>query len=114
MPQETIPDVSIPIVPVTPRSAPARQVPPLEAGDHLDQKTFHERYAAMPENFRAELIEGMVIVPSPLRIEHGETHTAFQAILYAYKMATPGTNAVDNTTAILGKKSEPQPDGSLY
>ncbi len=31
---------------------PAESVPPLEAGDHLDQKTFHERYKAMPGNIR--------------------------------------------------------------
>jgi Uma2 family endonuclease len=114
MSQRTSPDLSIPIIPVTPRSAVSGRIPPLEAGDHLDQTTFHERYCAMPENFRAELIEGMVIVPSPLRIDHGETHTAFQALLYGYKVATPGTNAVDNVATILGEESEPQPDGALY
>lgn len=107
-------DMSAPIVPFAPRSPRGRQIPPLEAGDHLDQRTFHERYAVMPPNFRAELIDGMVIVPSPVRIPHGETHTAFQALLYGYKVATPGTNALDNTTAILGEESEPQPDSSLY
>ena len=41
-------------------------LPLVEAGDHLDQVTFHERYKAMPPAFRAELIGGVVIVPSPL------------------------------------------------
>lgn|GEM_PF-2507776 len=40
-------------------------LPLLEAGDHLDQPTFHQRYAAMPASFRAELIAGVVFVPSP-------------------------------------------------
>ncbi|MBI2480657.1 MAG: hypothetical protein HYV60_19140, partial [Planctomycetia bacterium] len=31
-------------------------IPPLEPGDHLDQKTFHVRYEAMPEDVKAELI----------------------------------------------------------
>jgi hypothetical protein len=34
------------------------RLPLVEAGDHLDQVTFHERYKAMPEAFRAELIGG--------------------------------------------------------
>src|SRR5262245_22611124 len=47
-------------------------LPPLEAGDHLAQATFHARYEAMPPDFRAELIGGVVFVPSPIRLEHGE------------------------------------------
>ena len=31
----------------------AEPMPPLEPGDHLDQKTFHQRYKAMPEDVRA-------------------------------------------------------------
>jgi hypothetical protein len=36
------------------------KMPPLEPGDRLDQKTFHERYEAMPEHVKAELIGGVV------------------------------------------------------
>ena len=32
-----------------------KALPPLENGDRLDQKTFHARYEAMPEDCRAEL-----------------------------------------------------------
>src|SRR4030095_7075811 len=39
----------------------------LEAGNHLNQATFHARYEARPSVFRAELIGGVVLVPSPLR-----------------------------------------------
>ncbi len=114
MSQQTTPDISVPIVPVTPRSPGTRQIPPLEAGDHLDQKTFHERYTAMPENFRAELIEGMVIVPSPLRLPHGRSHVTFNTWLGTYLAATPGIDGADNATSILGEESEPQPDSSLF
>src|ERR1700682_1941621 len=31
------------------------ELPRLEAGDHLDQPTFHRLYEAMPPGFRAEL-----------------------------------------------------------
>lgn len=47
---------------------------PLEAGDHLDQPTFHARYKAMPAAFYAELIGGLVLVPSPLSSAHGFYH----------------------------------------
>jgi Uma2 family endonuclease len=96
-------------------SAPrtASPLPRLEAGDHLDQATFHERYEAMPPDFRAELIGGMVIVPSPLSLEHGEYHALVMGWLTTYWVATPGTRARDNATAILGDTSEPQPDGAL-
>lgn len=88
-------------------------LPPLEAGDHLNQATFHARYAAMPLNFRAELIGGVVFVPSPLRSEHGESHALVIGWLTNYWIATPGTRVRDNATAILGDDSEPQPDAAL-
>lgn len=91
----------------------ASPTPRLEAGDHLDQATFHERYEAMPTDFRAELIGGMVIVPSPLSSEHGIYHALVMGWLTTYWVATPGTWARDNATAILGDASEPQPDGAL-
>jgi len=88
-------------------------IPPLEAGDHLDQATFHARYEAMPPDFRAELIGGVVFVPSPLRSEHGESHALVMGWLTNYWIATPGTRVRDNATAILGDESEPQPDATL-
>ena len=60
--------------PALPAVLSVPHLPPLEAGDHLDQATFHARYEAMPPDFRAELIGGVVFVPSPLRSEHGESH----------------------------------------
>jgi Uma2 family endonuclease len=85
----------------------------LEAGDHLDQATFHERYEAMPADFRAELIGGIVFVPAPLRKEHGTHHALVMGWLTNYWIATPGTETLDNATAILGDFSEPQPDAAL-
>ena len=90
-----------------------RHLPRLEAGDHLDQATFHARYAAMPPGFRAELLGGVVFVPSPLRKEHGRHHALVMGWLTNYWIATPGTETMDNTTAILGDDSEPQPDAAL-
>lgn len=89
------------------------RLPPLENGDHLDQKTFHERYEAMPEDFRAELIGGIVYVSSPLKRRHGKAHLLLGRWVSEYDEATPGSEGVDNATVILGADKEPQPDISL-
>ncbi len=88
-------------------------LPPLEAGDRLDQPTFHARYLAMPEGMRAELIGGIVHVPSPLKRPHGSTHPVVTHWLVDYQWATPGTETLDNATHFLGPESEPQPDACL-
>lgn len=88
-------------------------LPLLHPGDCLDQPTFHARYEAMPEDTRAELIGGVVYMPSPLSLSHGSHHAWLITWLGNYFIATPGTNVVDNATTILGKDSEPQPDAAL-
>ncbi len=90
-----------------------RASPPLEAGDHLDQATFHARYEAMPPGVKAELIGGVVYMPSPVGRAHG-TQTALLTIWTGhYMMATPGVEVMDNGTTILADDSEPQPDVAL-
>src|SRR5437660_1180482 len=90
-------------------------IPPLEPGDHLDQKTFHERYEAMPADVRAELIGGTVFLSSPLKKPHGRTHKLLIRWVDEYEEATPGTEAFDNASTILDPEAEPQPgaDGIL-
>jgi Uma2 family endonuclease len=82
----------------------------LENGDHLDQKTFHARYEAMPEGTRAELIGGIVYMASPLKRPHDKMHMRASHWLLEYQDATSGTEAFDNATNILGEDSESQPD----
>ncbi|HTU22211.1 MAG TPA: Uma2 family endonuclease [Gemmataceae bacterium] len=82
----------------------------MENGDHLDQKTFHARYEAMPEGTRAELIGGIVYMSSPLKRPHGRMHKRASHWLTEYEDATPGTEGFDNATNILGEENEPQPD----
>ena len=85
----------------------------LVEGQRLDQPTFHELYEAMPPGTRAELIDGVVYMPSPVGSEHGEAHVPVIVWLDYYADQTPGVKALDNATTILGWKSEPQPDGLL-
>jgi hypothetical protein len=89
-----------------------KTLPPLENGDHLDQKTFHERYEAMP-GVRAELIGGIVYISSPMKRPHGRPGILLSRWLDEYEDATPGTEALAGATEILGPESEPEPDGSL-
>jgi Uma2 family endonuclease len=91
---------------------PARSipVPALESGDRLTRAEFERRYAATPEKFKAELIEGVVYVASPVRVFHGNPHFNLITWLGVYSTATPGVSGADNTTTRLDLDNEPQPD----
>jgi hypothetical protein len=93
----------------------AQNIPPLENGDHLTRDEFERRYQAMPEGIKAELIEGVVYMPSPVRLEqHGEPHFDLITWLGTYRLHTPGVRGGDNTTIRLDLDNEPQPDGVLF
>ncbi|WGV28200.1 Uma2 family endonuclease [Halotia branconii] len=87
---------------------------PLENGDKLTRDEFERRYRAMPNLKKAELIEGVVYVASPLRIKsHGEPHAYIIGWLATYKAATPGVGLADNTTVLIDADNELQPDALL-
>jgi len=88
-------------------------VPELHAGDRLPRAEFERRYAAMPHVKKAELIEGVVYMPSPVSLEHGAPHFDVIAWLGLYRSATPGVDGFDNTTVRLDLENEPQPDTCL-
>lgn len=89
-------------------------LPPLEGGDHLTRSEFERRYAAMPKNVRAELIDGVVYMASPTKDAHGEFTLLIAGWLMQYAARTPGSQARDNVTIRLGGESdEPQPDALL-
>src|SRR5438552_8647680 len=99
---------------LTPPSAPPEAPPPLENGDHLTREEFKRRYAAMPHLKKAELLRGVVYMPSPVNLaRHGEPHMLLVTWLGHYKMATPGIRGGDNSTVRLGPEDEPQPDALL-
>jgi Uma2 family endonuclease len=93
---------------------PERAVlPPLVEGQRLDRVTFHERYEAMPPNTRAELIGGIVYMPSPLGYEHGERDSNLSDWLGYYKLFTRGVGKALNATTQFDDYGEPQPDSQL-
>ena len=87
---------------------------PLENGDRLTRREFEQRYAARPDIKKAELIEGVVHMPSPVRFaSHGEPHSWVLTWLGTYCASTPGVRVADNTTVRLDSNNEPQPDALL-
>jgi Uma2 family endonuclease len=97
-----------------PAQAPQGPIPPLEQGDHLTRAEFERRYEAMPEIKKAELIEGVVYIGSPVRArQHGEPHSNLGGWLFLYKCQTPSLISPDNSTLRLDQDNEPQPDNIL-
>jgi Uma2 family endonuclease len=89
-------------------------VPPLENGDRLTRPDFEQRYTAMPQDQKAELIEGSVYMASPVRTSHhARPHAQVLAWLTAYWVATPGTDLGIEPTVRLDADNEPQPDALL-
>jgi Uma2 family endonuclease len=82
----------------------------LQSGDRMTREEFHRLYEQTPEGFKAELIGGIVYVASPLYPAHGKPHMHLTAVVAAYEARTPGVDASDNTTILLGDEGEPQPD----
>ncbi len=91
------------------------EIPPLESGDRLTRAEFMRRYDAMPDLKKAELIEGVVYVPSPVRQKHhGRPQSHLIGWLFIYEAGTPGVEIGDNTTVLLDLDNAPQPDGLLF
>jgi Uma2 family endonuclease len=87
---------------------------PLESGDRLTRAEFERRYACHPEIKKAELIEGVVYVASPVRImRHGKPHGSIMAWLVNYGSRHPGITWADNGTVRLDADNEPQPAALL-
>jgi Uma2 family endonuclease len=90
-------------------------IPPLEDGDRLSRDEFERRYHAMPRHVKAELIEGVVYMASPLRFEnHSRPDHRLAGWLFNYLAATPGVDSGVNGTVRLDEESEPQPDTFLF
>jgi Uma2 family endonuclease len=95
-------------------ASPTTHLPILESGDRLTRQEFERRYQAMPQIKKAELIEGVVYLASPVRANrHGRPHSQIVGWLLVYEAATPGVYLADNTTVRLDADNEPQPDALL-
>lgn len=88
---------------------------PLESGDRLTRAEFERRYSARPDIKKAELIEGVVYVASPVHFEeHAEPHGFMLHWLWTYRLRHPGVRVGDNGTVRLDRDNEAQPDAFMF
>ncbi len=93
---------------------PSSPVPLLQNGDHLTRAEFERRYEAMPHIKKAELVEGIVYMPSPVRlVQHAHPHAHIVTWIGYYTSKTPHIVVGDNGTSRLDEDNEPQPDVML-
>ena len=87
----------------------------LESGDRLKREEFHRRYCARPDIKKAELVNGVVYVPSPLRSrQHSRPHGLVMLWLGTYCVRDPELLLEDNATVFLDDNTEVQPDAFIW
>ncbi len=87
-------------------------VRPLRNGDKLSREEFLRIWEAHPGIKRAELIGGVVYMPSPLSFSHGNEDFEVGGWMYYYSVHTAGTAGCFNTTSFI-LDDVPQPDVNL-
>lgn len=87
----------------------------LRNGMRMDRREFHRRYELQPDDFRAELVKGVVYVTDPMgkNRPHGRWTYLIQQWLGMYERRTPTVIGRADTTTALGEFSEPEPDAQL-
>ncbi|MEW6305581.1 MAG: Uma2 family endonuclease [Verrucomicrobiota bacterium] len=90
-----------------------RKIERLENGDSLHAGEFLRRFEAMPQLKKAELVEGIVYMGSPVSAVHSEADNLVQTWLGFYSSVTPGTKCHTNTTVRLDTDNVFQPDALL-
>ena len=83
-----------------------------EFGDRLSREEFLARWECMPRVKKAELIDGVVYMPSPVSLTHSVFDTLVQMVLSVYAARTPGCETLSNATWLM-LESAPQPDSCL-
>jgi Uma2 family endonuclease len=95
--------------------APYVKAPVLDSGDRLTRAEFHRRYLARPDLKRAELIGGVVYLPSPTRYTwHDDQAATMVAWAKTYVAHHSDIRAGGSATIYLDATSEVQPDAFLF
>jgi len=98
-------------VPSVPAEAASSAEPLLEPGDRLSRDECERRYERMTQVKKAELIEGTVFMPLPVRAQkHAQPHSHLSGWLVLYASETPNVGSFDNPSLRLDLDNEPQPD----
>ena len=99
--------------PVRPLGGKVELCPLLENGDCLSAEEFLRRFERMPDLKKAELVDGIVYMASPVSIDHGESDGIIQSWLGLYAAYAQGVKLLPNTTLIFDNQSVVQPDAML-
>jgi Uma2 family endonuclease len=113
----------------TDQDSPPPPIPPLQNGDRLTRDEFERRYAAMPFLKKAELIEGIVYIPTSFSMSpslgdsslaspvsfpnHANPHFNLVNWLGRFCEGSPGVAGGDNGSLRLDLDNMPQPDAFL-
>jgi Uma2 family endonuclease len=96
-------------------ASPARTRPPLQSGDRLSRAAFHAIYSERADIDRAELVKGIVYVPSPAGFEgHAKPQSLIGLWLGAYAARHDDVDSGIEATLLLADDTEVQPDGLLF
>jgi Uma2 family endonuclease len=85
-------------------------IPELVDGDRMTADEFERRYHASAHIKKAELIEGVVYVASPVSAEHSRPHALVPQWLGYYQLNTPFLNCYVDGTVRINDLNQPQPD----
>ena len=91
----------------------ADSIPELVDGDRMTSEEFERRYVASPHIRKAELIEGVVYVASPVSEEHATPHAEVAQWFGFYRLSTPFLVCSVDGTVRLDHQNQPQPDVQL-
>jgi Uma2 family endonuclease len=82
---------------------------PLEKGEFLHSREFLRRDERMPQVKKAELVEGVVYLGSPVSTRHSKPDALIQGWLVAYASRHPEVEVHTNVTVILDAENTVQP-----
>jgi hypothetical protein len=85
----------------------------IRPGDRMSPSEFLERWEQMPGLKFAELIDGVVYMPSPISLVHANWDGLIQSVCGMYRLRTPGTQMLTNSTWLMTATGAPQPDCSI-
>lgn len=88
--------------------------PELENGAVMTREEFHAAYVQCEGYERVELIEGVVYLPSPIKIEsHARPQSLLLLWLSTYALGNPALLATGPASVLLDDLNEPEPDALL-
>jgi Uma2 family endonuclease len=95
-------------------SAAKHLAPALENGAVMTREEFHRLYAECEGYERVELIEGVVYLPSPIKVQsHADPHGLILLWLGIYAAGLDGIRALPPASVFLDDANEPEPDAML-